>query len=71
MSEQTTDLTISIPPGVTGVAIFNGADVIVLRDAEATEFWEFTNPVAGEIMCARLRAWANFIEWRAASEARR
>ena len=65
------DLTVTVPPGVTGVAVFNGTEVLVLRDDDAAREWEFMNPVVAEIMCARLRAWANFIEWRTAREAQR
>ena len=65
------DLTVTVPPGVTGVAVFNGTEVLMLRDGDATDGCEFTNPVAAEIMCARLRAWANFIEWRTARDVQR
>jgi len=70
---QPSDLTVSLPPGVTGVAVFDGTEVLLLLDKDATAGWEFTNPVSAEILTARLRAWANFIEWRAAatSEVRR
>jgi len=64
MTDQSNDLTISLPRGITAVAIFGGDEVLVLRDHDGGSAMEFANPIHAAVMSARLRAWADFIDER-------